>query len=270
MISWIPRRVDPSSRDALVGGVPEYMRATFLAFLQDHLARYSQPTGRWYLNENVIAEFDLAARNQSPYVNRIGDYRWPGFIAELDGEELLDLADWIAHSSRSDARALDMLLEAGGSVWTIGERNGLPGLVRRMPESVQLATESVLDKGSAGALLREAWLAAYGRDPDPEEAYEKAIKAIEQATIPIVSPKNLKATLGTVIRDMRAQQGWSVDLPGEHRGVVVDLAEALWTGQESRHGGNDYRAPTQSEAETAVTFAVALLQLFASGSVGRR
>ncbi|WIB13308.1 hypothetical protein [Curtobacterium sp. MCPF17_052] len=105
--------------------------------------------------------------------------------------------------------------------------------------------------------------------PDPEEAYEKAVKAVEEVAAPVVSPKNSLTTLGTIIRDMKAQQDWAIDLPGRATDVPIPLAEALWSGQESRHGGNGYRRPTQGEAETAVILSVTLVQLFSSGSVRR-
>ncbi len=139
-----------------------------------------------------------------------------------------------------------------------------------MPKSVQVAVDAAISGNSSGRLLGEAWAAAYGRVPDPEEAYEKAVKAVEEAAAPVVSPKNSLTTLGTIIRDMKAQQDWTIDLPGRATDVAIPLAEALWSGQESRHGGNGYRRPTQGEAETAVILSVTLVQLFSSGSVKRR
>lgn len=218
-----------------------------------------------------MIRYDVVARFQPPYADRLDGSSWPGFINRLPDEELLDLADWVVHeNNRSVGNELDYLLESAGSVWTVGKRNGNLGLVRRMAESVQAAVESKLGKGSAGLILGEAWAAAYGRVPDPEEAYEKAIKAVEEFSAGIVAPDNARATLGSIVRDMKAQKDWCIDLPGQQSGFVVAMVEVFWTGQQSRHGGNEYRRPTQPEAETAVTLAVALLQLFASGSVQRR
>ena len=84
-----------------------------------------------------------------------------------------------------------------------------------------------------------------------------------------VAPQNSRATLGTLLSTMKTQ-AWTLDLPGREAGVIVGMVEALWTGQESRHGGHGYRRPTQGEAETAVTLAVALVQLYGSGSAARR
>ncbi|TFB59638.1 hypothetical protein [Cryobacterium sp. Sr3] len=258
-------------REVLVEGVPSYMKPALLEFLKPHLARSSSSTGSWFFQTQTLMRYDLVARRQPSYIDRLDQSTWPGFFLRLGDDELLDLADWVIHqNNRSIANNLEQLLEAAGSVWTVGRRNGQSGLIRRMPESIQIAVEATLREGSAGSLLGEAWAAAYGRSPDPEESYEKAIKAVEEVAANIVSPKNVRATLGTMIRDMKAQQDWTVELPGNEAGALVVMAEALWTGQESRHGGNGYRHPTQLEAETAVTLAVALVQLFASGAVGRR
>jgi hypothetical protein len=242
-----------------------------MEFLKVQLASYSTRTGRWFLKRDVLMRYDLDARITPSYTSRAAGNVWPDFVARLPDEELLDLADWIVHGNNASvASNLESLLEAAGSTWTVGRRNGNRGLERRVSAAVQEAAESAFARASAGGILAEAWKAAYGRSPDPEQAYEKAIKAVEEVASSIVSPKNTTATLGTMLRDMRAQQDWTIDLPGRSSFVIVEMIEALWTGQESRHGGNGYRHPSQSEGETAVTLAVALLQLFSSGSAARR
>lgn len=197
---------------------------------------------------------------------------WPSFLRNIPDEELLDVIDWLIYRQPDVLQhaELDRLLIQGSSIWKVGERNGNRGLMRRVPEAVQSAAESASLRGSAGALLSAAWSACFGRGPDTEEAYEKAIKAVEEAAAPVVSPKNARATLGTMIRDMKAQGDWKLDLPGAAQDVPVSMMEALWTGQESRHGGNGYRIPTQSEAEAGVLLAVPLVQWFTSGAVSRR
>jgi hypothetical protein len=269
MAAWVPRGVDPSTREVLIEGVPKHMKPAVIDFLRPYLASETLP-GNWSFRRRELIRYDLEARLHPSYLSRLDGRAWPGFVEELTDDELLDLADWIIHRNNSSAaNALGYVLEAGSSAWTIGTRQENKGLVRRMPVSVQEAVESTLRAGAPGKLLGEAWAAAYGRVPDPEEAYEKAIKAVEEASAFTVTPKNSGATLGTLFRDMKAQ-AWTLDLPGRSADVVVPMVEALWTGQESRHGGNGYRRPTQAEAETAVTLAVALVQLFVSGSAARR
>lgn len=272
MAGWVPRGVDPVSRDVLVDGVPPWMRPTLLDWLKPHFTQYWSFSGEHRLDSQTFLPYDLVSRIQPSYASKAsGSPEWPGFVGQLDAEQLLDLADWVSHEKGQPvAGEFERILENAGSVWMLGNRNGNLGLVRRMPEVVQTAAEEAISQGTAGALLGEAWSAAYGRGPDPEEAYEKSIKAVEEALAPLVAPKNDRATLGTIIRDMKAQRSWTIDLPGEDAYVVVSMCSALWTGQESRHGGNAYRKPTQAEAETAVILAVALVQLASSGSVARR
>lgn len=133
-----------------------------------------------------------------------------------------------------------------------------------------VAEEVINTSGEAGDLLAEAWNAAFSISPDEEEAYEKAIKAVEEAGAHLVSPKNDRATLGTMVRDMKSQGDWSIGIQTPSPGVPTVMAEALWVGQESRHGGNGYRKPTRDEAESAVLIAVALVQWFTSGNLKRR
>lgn len=272
MSAWVPRGVDPASRDVLVDGVPTHLHPALMHFLRERFCRYNGMVGRWYCDYETLIEYDLVARRKPSFSASLSAYgdQWPGLFSHLDGEALLDCADWAIHQDVDHARELERILLSASSAWKVGLRNENFGLVRRVPEAVQEAAEKAMTQGSAGALLSEAWSACYGRSADSEEAYEKAIKAVEEAAAHVVSPKNTRATLGTIIRDMKSQGSWSVDLPGQERGVVVAMLEALWTGQESRHGGNSYRRPTQEEAETAVTLAVALVQLFGFGSVAQR
>lgn len=111
-------------------------------------------------------------------------------------------------------------------------------------------------------------------DPNPEEAYEKAIKSVEEAGAHVVSPENTGTTLGTMCRDVETQRSWRLPLDEIARNpsndAAVKMARALWSGQESRHGGNGYRKPTMEEAEAAVLLAVPLVQWSTSGVLARR
>lgn len=268
---WVPRGVDPATREVLVEGVPQFLKPALMDWVKPQLATHNQMLGSWWYRAEVLRDFDVVARPVDSYWQRAVGAKWPGFLWNVGDEELLDLVDWLVHRGSEDRRvALTTLLSDGSSAWTVGDRNGNWGLVRRVSEGVKAAATAASSHGAAGLLMAEAWAACFGRGPNPEEAYEKAIKAVEEAAAPVVSPKNLKATLGTMIRDMKAQLDWKLDLPGNAQEVPISMMEALWTGQESRHGGNGYRVPTQSEAEAAVLLAVPLVQWFSSGAVARR
>lgn len=74
-------------------------------------------------------------------------------------------------------------------------------------------------------------------NPDPEEAYEKAIKAVEEAEAQVVEPNNKKATLASTLGEMRNSGKWTVEIvdkTGDHyTDLVYDMIDALWNGQPS-------------------------------------
>lgn len=267
---WVPRGVDPATREVLVEGVPAYLKPALMDWIKPQVTRYDS-FGSTYLVPEVFRDYDVVARPATSFWTRARGSEWPSFLWNLPAESLLDFVDWLVHKSGTDVRAqLASLLTDASSAWAIGKRNGNWGLVQRVPDGVKAAAEEASAHGTAGSLLAEAWAACFGRGPNPEEAYEKAIKAVEEAAASTVSPKNSRATLGTMIRDMRAQADWKLDLPGAARDVPVAMMEALWTGQESRHGGNGYRLPTQAESEAAVLLAVPLVQWFETRAISRR
>ena len=114
----------------------------------------------------------------------------------------------------------------------------------------------------------------YGRNPNPSHAYREAIRAVEAAAIPVVSPKHAKATLGTVIGDMKSTPDkWKVSLQpakGDPVMHVVGMMELLWTAQFDRHGTADESVPltvSKQEAEAAVHLALTLTHGFQTGVV---
>ena len=116
---------------------------------------------------------------------------------------------------------------------------------------------------------------AFGISPDPTGAYALAVRAAEDAAIPVVVPKQAGATLGHVIGQLAKDGDWSLPLTREDvdattASIVLAQCRALWKGHHDRHGGTAGAGPvTQAEAETAVSLAVPLVQWFGSGMVAR-
>ena len=251
------------------------MRASLRAWYASEFPIYDGRGSRSTFGAEKLRRFDLATR-QSPIADGLIQHGPERHFQTLSESQILQLLDWwIANTNLraypGKGEEVERILRDGGSRWRVGMRNGVPGLEERVSQGVQDAADAVMSSSqSAGAILSEAWHAAFGRSPDAEEAYEKAIKAVEEAGAHIVTPNNKKATLGTMVRDMKAQKDWRLELPSPDADVPVTMAEALWIGQESRHGGNGYRKPTQAEAEAAVLLAVSLVHWFASGALARR
>ncbi|OZE95532.1 hypothetical protein CH302_17070 [Rhodococcus sp. 15-2388-1-1a] len=169
---------------------------------------------------------------------------------------------------------LGELLTEAGSAWTLGQRNGRPGLIKRLPSGVAEAALAVFQHGDAGRRLESAWASAFGINPDPETAYSRAVKAVEYAAIPVVSPNDGSATLGKLIGQIAG--GGQFNIPGlrEHtdaktHDVLIGMMRLLWTGQSDRHGGPSSVSVTQEQAEAAVMLAVTLVGWFETGKVVR-
>ncbi|PSM41512.1 hypothetical protein C6Y14_22025 [Streptomyces dioscori] len=128
--------------------------------------------------------------------------------------------------------------------------------------------------GSAADHLAAAWQAAYGRSPDPVRAYSEAIKAVECAAHAVIQPNRAKATLGTMLGEIKnARHKFSAAIPsptGDSIAPAEAMMRALWEGQTSRHGAQTATVPETLEAARAgVHLAAALVQWFVSGAVVR-
>lgn len=186
----------------------------------------------------------------------------------------LQIADYmLAHFPRIAAAELEAVLVRSKSAWTVGVRSGKPGLVRRVPSGVQVGVDTVIDRaGRAGVRLAKAWEELYGLTANPSEAYRQAILAVEDAAIPVVSPTNSSATLGTVLRQIEDQGDWGLPMLRKHSkgaptDVLLGMMRMLWHGQHDRHGGQPSAPGNVSfeEAVVAVGTATTLVLWFDAG-----
>lgn len=192
-----------------------------------------------------------------------------------DRVAMLDAIEWVLNHYGNDlgriADELEEILATGNSAYRVrADHQGLE--MRTTPEVRDVVQTTVAEAtGSAGEHLATAWNEAYGRNPDPGKAYSEAIKAVEAAAAPVVSPKHLKATLGTIIGDIKSvPQKWSFAIARPNGDSVEDvhrLMSLLWEGQTSRHGGVNLTVPeTLEAARAAVHVAATLVQFFVGKS----
>jgi hypothetical protein len=275
---WRPLSARESSEaadEALFEGVPKHL---------------VQPLREWLAsNTKKRSRLRIAAMTRT-----IGlpsdDYDYEEWMREDSPKSaLLDLVDALLHvGPESDAYrysaedAIDLIaaiLVDGGSVYGVNDDRS--GLQRRVAEeTVQAATHAMdvasITRPSAAKHLRGAWQAAFGLHPTPPLAYSEAVKAVEAALIPVVQPNHARATLGTVLGELRANAarwGIAIEHGPNHAGDVTPLivmAETLWTGQTDRHAANGpTRAVSQKAAEGAVFLAVTVVQLVEGGILRR-
>jgi hypothetical protein len=183
-----------------------------------------------------------------------------------DEEFCLDIMDSILNFGRTDPGAVDeleLVLALGGSNWRVApDRNAL---VQRLDETAV---------GQSSAELAEAWRNAYGRNPNPSDAWDHAIKAVETVLIPIVCPTKNKPTLADVAGCLKAQPDqWKLQLEANGTIGAVETMEAMlrliWPNPD-RHGGAGRRTPTPEESQAVVQLAVALVQWGRTGVLTKR
>lgn len=191
-----------------------------------------------------------------------------------DEDFVLDLVEALLERYAWDnRRALELqdLLRNANSAYAV--KDSWDGLEERVAPGVKEAVAAAVDAagGSAGDHLLNAWNEAYGRNQDPAKAYSEAIKAVEAALAPHVSPQNSKQTLGTMIKDVSQKPSkWKfvvADTNGSGVEAVLQMMRTLWEGQTSRHGGTaPTRVETSDEARAAVHLAASLVQFGVSGA----
>lgn len=291
--TWRPLGVDTDNQiaeyDALHDGVQPWMWAAYWAWVRASitvLRRYRDGSGPVSMLDTNLAE-QMCQTLRIPLPNlRMVDVGGTAGANQLNKalEVLsshpspLQIADWLlAHGTHGEPDELDALLKRSKSAWQVGTRADRTALVRRVPLGVQVAADSVMTRaGRAGVRLAEAWGELYGPEPNASAAYRLAIQAVEDASIPVVSPTNKIATLGTVLQQIEDQKNWRLPMDREHEKaptgeVVVGMMRMLWHGQHDRHGGQPSAPGNVSwhEAAVAVSLAVTLVDWFSSGLVRR-
>jgi hypothetical protein len=291
--TWRPLGVDDQDEiaayDALHDGIPSWMTSAFWAWIRDSLTaigHYSDGSGRFDTLDTALTEAMCQrlriplpdVRSQTKSVDGANTKVRIAMAALTKHDDPLQVADYLlAHSARANPEEINALLGRSKSAWEVGTRAGKPGLVRRVPLGVQVAATSVMaSAGRAGTRLARAWEELYGLQQNASDAYRLAILAVEDVTVPVVSPVNKSATLGTVLRQIEDQGNWQLPMDREHddapsSAVLAGMMRLLWHGQHDRHGGQPSAPGNVSieEATVAVSLAVALVTWFDACLVSR-
>ena len=242
-------------------GVPLHLEHALGEWLRERFGW----TSRDGMNDHLMSAVAVACRIHVTATYAIGGISDQIFAAMSGNDDLfLDVLDAALHLGAGNASALRNILRVGGSAWTV--RADGRGLERRVPEATaQAFAVTTAPSDSVSEELREAWGAAFGRNPDPSDAWDHAIKAVEDLLIPIVVPKVAKANLGTVAGELKANPDrWEFGLPGNAgRGngeTLEGLIRHIWPNPD-RHGGAAKREPGPDEADAVVQIAVLVVGL---------
>jgi hypothetical protein len=264
---------DSDPQDAgLVEGIPSWMKPGLVRWLNEAL---STPGGG--TNFELVETFERRHR-LNPFPRQA-----PGRTslrqilierAARDDEFALTLINyilwiWLDHRGLTAAipAGMSALLTESGSVWEVTQSDDTARfrLTRRDLAGTKDAIAELPANERAADMLRSAWVKIASRDPDPSGAYDLAVKAVEAAAHPVVSPKHARATLGSMLGDLRAHpERWSFVL--EDLDTVIAMAATLWT-HHYRHGTEQRDDHTIEEADTAVHLALALVRFFTGNAI---
>jgi hypothetical protein len=191
----------------------------------------------------------------------------------------LNIIDWVLGNvaNRAQAKALDAMLAEAGSTYTVGlDSDGVSELQDRLDPTLTEVVRTAAEPGSnAEHHLARAWSYLYGRHPDPSASYWEAVKAVEAAARPVVSPKDNKASLGKMIpsivdRRDKWQVVFQLDDPGTGVDGIVAMMRLLWKGEIDRHGTDKGESPptiSAPEADSALHLAATLVRMFTVGAI---
>lgn len=181
----------------------------------------------------------------------------------------LDLVEYVLAAKPARAARIDDLLTKANSAYKV--REDKRALEMRIAPAVQAQVQEVVStSGAAGDHLTRAWNAAYSLSPNPVESYSASVKAVETALVGRISPANTKATLGTMIADLKNKpEKWKFIIPdaSHAKGVetIIGMMQVLWQ-RHARHGGPTHQPETLEEAQAAVHLAATLVQYGVSGA----
>lgn len=253
----------------LSGSPSESLERQLRTWIEESL--YDDDVQRIALRLDIPDAFD-----DSTYLYEEGWIDTDGLYQVIDA--ILDLQASGASHFVAQRQYLQELLDDSLSAYTISldgrglENRADPTATAALADGVGAANARA-DAGSAGDHLAAAWANAFAIYPDPVKAYGEAIKAVEAAAHAIIEPKNTKATMGTMIGHMRkhpADFSLMLPAPGVTIDAVISMMAALWTGQTSRHAGQESTRPeTVAEGRAAVHLAVTLVRWFSTGIVCR-
>jgi hypothetical protein len=288
--SFTERLAGTGSDEALVTGVPAHLRPSIQRWLHTNLITASGATTPRF-SADVARELERRLRGRVAFPSIIDSYdastAFAAFYGSImhDDDVFLDAIDFVLSRLTRGfdwrAASLDKMLTEGGSAYCVGVRpGGHFELQRRLTAEVQQAAEDEMSENDRPAEhLRAAWSAIYGLNPNPSHGYGEAVRAVESAAKPVVSPNDPKATLGTIIPalvDGLPKGKWKCTLRfndgTDGTSAVVEMLRLLWQAQHDRHGTDDESAPlavSQSEAEAAIHLAVTVVHWFRTGVLTR-
>ncbi|WP_314672175.1 hypothetical protein [uncultured Rothia sp.] len=168
---------------------------------------------------------------------------------------------------------IENILRYANVNWRINrEENNQLSLMRRVMPDVQERYSNLANSVSelAGNHLRNSWKNAYMHGGNHEEAWGSARKAVECMLTPIVSPNNPRATISSLIRDMKVKpEKWVCTIPASNNKESVEKFISLlrMMPYEPGHHGQEPTEISEKEAQLQATLAITICQILHDGGL---
>jgi len=163
--------------------------------------------------------------------------------------------------------AIDTILAVGGSAYAVSP-DGTRLVFRNDPTVAAAAEAAVSVDDDAAQEIAIAYNYAFGREPNGQNAWAAAIRAVESALIPILWPdpsRRGKQTISSARNRLRDEPAkWRVNHPTITLDALVAMLSAL-AYEPRRHGGDERPEATVRDGAAAVHLAVTLVSWLRAG-----
>ena len=166
------------------------------------------------------------------------------------------------------AHKLEKILDIGGSAYTVtvdpnqndSSTRGVGTLTDRVPDIVQDSSQNALNNE---ALIREAWLACYSRNPDYERTVSRCCDVIEKIWGKKYFSNDPKPQVKKFVhffKDNPTKLSYSGATVINPKNVLSDLAESF-SDIRGQHSTGKGRSPIKEEAEFVLHYTILLWNL---------
>mgnify|MGYP000878191891 FL=1 len=208
--NWEPLSVRRNQRQPFtpVDGVPDFLWQYAMRWIENALND----------DTSIVCglSIDLRLERAGNYLDYQGaKYAIRACLEETGHDQIaaLDVIDWLLGHGFGHAQSLEHILKYAGHILRVSPDGNR--LVERIDPALWDEYEQVTQPDDqASQYMQEAWALAFGREPNSSDAWGRAIKAIETLLKPIVSPSDVRATLGKMISALRqSPDKWKCKLP---------------------------------------------------------
>jgi hypothetical protein len=275
-VAWQPLHVRLGvEEEEPYDGIPGHLHGPLWNWVAEAFATFGTNQQTHMLRVSAMARLPLTPGGSDRDILKQMQSRSLGdeirFLAVIDALHE-DLHSSVGQRINRLINQLEQYLRLGNSTWAVApDRKSIVSRVD--PTATQMVAQAVAPHDAASDELAEAWRKAYGREPDPSDAWDHSIKAVEALLIPIVVPTQDKPHLGHVLGQLDRQDGhWQLLLTTQ-QGItpietLVGMLRLIYPNPD-RHPGPERRVPTLEEAQAAIHLAVTIVQWARSGAIKR-